>query len=123
MCWNGAVPRQPTSRWLAVRAAAVALTLTLVLAAAGCGNGGGDTGTAVPASKSEKAKIDAQKAYNTAFEQCKRIGATALRANFQKKGKKPVGIGLLAQVYVAQTTFFHPHEQQAIRGCAAGLRD
>jgi hypothetical protein len=123
MCWNGAVPCQLKSRWLAVRAAAAALTVTLVLAAAGCGNGGGDTGNAVPASKSEKAKIDAQKAYNTAFEQCKRIGAATLRANYQKKGKKPVGIGLLAQVYVAETTYFHPHEQQAIKGCAAGLRD
>ena len=130
MCWNDAVPHLLLRPRTA--ASVIAVVLGFAVAAAGCGGGddtqsgtaaGGGTAPAIQ-SAAEKKKVDSIKAYNTAFTQCQRIGLAALRANYQRKGKngKPLGPGLVAQVYVSQTTFFHPYEQKAIRGCEAGLR-
>lgn len=110
--------------------AAVVTALALALALAGGGCGGGDSGTgATTTTGGGGSTMTPERAYTTALSQCQRIGAAALRANYQPQGgagkagdRKPVDVGLLAQVYVSQTTYFHPYEQQAIRGCEAGLR-
>jgi hypothetical protein len=107
--------------------AAVASALVLAVAGTACGGedsetdaGGGSTVQGNTGQKNVKApkEIERQEKYNTAFEQCKRIGAEALRANYGTKGP----LDLLAQIYVTQNAaYFDPYQQEAIRGCTVGL--
>jgi hypothetical protein len=109
---------------LAALVTAVALALAVTgTACGGDDNSATDGSAGVDANPAEE-KINAQKAlerqeaYNTAFKQCKRIGAQALRTNYGSQGP----LDLLAQIYVSQSAaYFKPYEQEAIRGCTVGL--
>jgi hypothetical protein len=127
MCWNGAVPRRLRQLQTVGPALAAVVALALAVAAIGCG-GDDDSGTdgsagagTAPVKQENGAGKEAERqdAYDTAFKQCKMIGAEALRANYEKDD--PLSLQLLAQLYVSRTTYFHPYEQEAMRGCEAAL--
>lgn len=129
MCWNGAVPRRLRQLQTVGPALAAVVALTLAVAAIGCGgdddsgtDGSAGTGTAPVKQENENGagkEAKRQDAYDTAFKQCKMIGAEALRANYEKDD--PLSLQLLAQLYVSRTTYFQPYEQEAMRGCEAAL--